>query len=369
MATSCVSRLNEWLGRLPYSDPIQQRQANLVQTLLLTVLALALGGSFIAVLAPIALTDALAVVAVIWLAIPVTLLGLRLLRRGEFGSALLLACLGLILMLSLLLVLTGVRDGGATIFGFAIPILLAGMLAQRWGVAVTIVLSGLGIATAIWLEAAGLSIVGIAAPRDQNMIGIVGGFLVIAIILAVFMLRFGTVLRVALNDAQSQATQLSEMHQELEQRVSAQTAELRFALSEVEARAAAQATLLAENATQRATIQRLGVPVLPVGRHTLVVPLVGELDHERLLTLQTQALHAVEHRGTRWLFLDVSAVPVVDSHVAQGLLTVLHQVRLLGANAALVGISPEVAQAIVALGLDLDAFRTYRDLEAALAAR
>lgn len=369
MATSIVSRMHQWLERLPYSDPIQQHQANLVQSLLLTVLALATGGAFIAVFAPIPLADALAVVAVIWLAIPITLAGLRLLRRGEFGAALLLACLGIILMLSLVLVLTGVRDGGATMFGFAIPILLAGMLSQRWGVALMITLSGLGIAIAIWLEDAGLSIVGIAAPRDQNMIGIIGGFLVIAVILAVFMVRFGTALRVALNDAQSQAAQLSAMQQQLEQRVQAQTAELRAALAEVEARAAAQAALLAENASQRATIQHLGVPVLPVGRRTLVVPLVGELDHERLLLLQTQALHAIERSKATWLLLDVSAVPVVDSHVAQGLLTVVRQVRLLGANAALVGISPEVAQAIVALGLDLDEFRTYRDLEAALAAR
>ncbi|MFV9506000.1 MAG: STAS domain-containing protein [Oscillochloridaceae bacterium umkhey_bin13] len=361
--------VRQWLATLPYSDPIQLRQAVLVQNLLLTVLALSTGGALIAVLAPIALRDALVVVAVIWLGIPITLLGLRLLHRGAFNAALLLACLGLILMLSFILVLTGVRDGGATIFGFAIPILLAGLLSSRRVATIIVALSGLGIAAAILLEQTGLPLVGIAAPRGANLIGIVGGFLVIASILAIFLLRLGQALRTALEEAQGRAEQLAKFQVQLEQQVSDRTADLLSALAEVETRAATQASLLAENAAQRSAIQRLGVPVLPVGAATLVVPLVGELDAQRLQDLQEHALQAVERRAARRLLLDVSAVPVVDIHVAQGLIMVVRQVYLLGAQAALVGITPEVAQALVALGLNLEEVRTYRDLEDALAQR
>ncbi|MCS6840243.1 MAG: hypothetical protein NZ699_03875 [Roseiflexus sp.] len=44
----------------------------------------------------------------------------------------------------------------------------------------------------------------------------------------------------------------------------------------------------------------------------------------------------------------------------------MRQTRLLGAETVLVGIRPEVAQALVGIGVDLRQMRTYRDLEAAL---
>jgi rsbT co-antagonist protein RsbR len=61
-------------------------------------------------------------------------------------------------------------------------------------------------------------------------------------------------------------------------------------------------------------------------------------------------------------------VPVVDSQVAQGLLQVVAAARLLGAVVVLVGIRPEVAQALVGLGIDMRTIRTFSDLQSALAA-
>jgi rsbT co-antagonist protein RsbR len=60
-------------------------------------------------------------------------------------------------------------------------------------------------------------------------------------------------------------------------------------------------------------------------------------------------------------------VPIVDSQVAQGLLAVVEAGRLLGAQVLLVGIRPEVAQAIVGLGLNLREMYTANDLQSALA--
>jgi len=60
---------------------------------------------------------------------------------------------------------------------------------------------------------------------------------------------------------------------------------------------------------------------------------------------------------------------VVGSQVAQGLMVVVHAARLLGTEVLLVGIRPEVAQAIVALGLNMLELRTYNDLQNALSRR
>jgi rsbT co-antagonist protein RsbR len=109
------------------------------------------------------------------------------------------------------------------------------------------------------------------------------------------------------------------------------------------------------------------VPVIPVNATTLVMPLVGTLDTTRLQQLQEQSLHALERSSARTLIFDITGVPIVDTHVAQGLLMTVRSARLLGAHVVLVGIRPEVAQAIVGLGLDLNGVSTFSDLQSALA--
>jgi rsbT co-antagonist protein RsbR len=161
-------------------------------------------------------------------------------------------------------------------------------------------------------------------------------------------------------------TALRASQSELEARVVERTADLRDALAEVEARSVEQARLLAAIEEQREVIRDLSVPVMPVSLTTLVMPLVGALDSARMQLFRDQALQAIERRRARTLVLDISGVPVVDSQVAQGLLGVVHAARLLGAEVAVVGIRPEVAQAIVTLGLTMPGMRTYSDLQSAL---
>jgi rsbT co-antagonist protein RsbR len=129
-----------------------------------------------------------------------------------------------------------------------------------------------------------------------------------------------------------------------------------------------QTELLAALEQERATARELSVPVIPISATTLIIPLIGALDTERLHQLQTQALGALERSVAHTLILDITGVPVVDTQVAQGLLQVVSAARLLGARVMLVGIRPEVAQALVGLGVDMRAIRTFSDLQSALGA-
>jgi rsbT co-antagonist protein RsbR len=163
--------------------------------------------------------------------------------------------------------------------------------------------------------------------------------------------------------------ELAALYASLAEQVADRTAALQTALADVQARAEAQARLLAEVKQQRTTIRELSVPVIPISASTLVLPLVGALDTERLRLLQEQALRATERGRARTLILDITGVPVVDSQVAQGFLTVVQTARLLGVEVLLVGIRPEVAQAIVGLGLNLPGIQTYASLQDALSRR
>ncbi|MEO7909968.1 MAG: STAS domain-containing protein [Roseiflexaceae bacterium] len=168
------------------------------------------------------------------------------------------------------------------------------------------------------------------------------------------------------SEAESAAQALSHANTMLEQTVAERTASLQTALLDVQARSDAQAHLLEEVQQQRILLRELSVPVIPISATTLVMPLVGALDSTRLQQIQEQALRALEHKSARYLVLDITGVPLVDSQVAQGLMTIVQAARLLGVQVLLVGIRPEVAQAIVGLGLDLRDIYTTSDLQSAL---
>ena len=198
---------------------------------------------------------------------------------------------------------------------------------------------------------------------DGLLIGAVAASLGLTLLL---LWQFSTRLQETLAQTQAANAALQVAQDGLEATVAARTTALETALAEVQAREAAQAQLLAELEQQRTTIRELSVPVIPISATSLIMPLIGALVSERLRQLQDQALQALERTRAQALLLDITGVPVVDSQVAQGLLAVVQAARLLGAEVILVGIRPEVAQAIVGLGLQLSGLRTYSDLQSAL---
>jgi CHASE3 domain sensor protein/anti-anti-sigma regulatory factor len=118
---------------------------------------------------------------------------------------------------------------------------------------------------------------------------------------------------------------------------------------------------------QQAVIRDMSVPVLPLLASTLVMPLVGALDTKRLSLMQEQALHALEQSSARQLILDITGVPVVDTQVALGLTQLVQAAQLLGTRVSIVGIRPEVAQALVGLGISLANIKTFSTLQLGVA--
>ena len=188
------------------------------------------------------------------------------------------------------------------------------------------------------------------------------GVVVLTAITALLLWQFSARLNATIAQTQSANATLEEARAELERRVEDRTAELSRALSEMQDRAEVQARLLEENEGQRAQIREMNVPVLPISTNAIAIPLVGALDAERLEMLQEQALNAISASSARYLLLDVTGVPVVDTQVAQGIVSVVTAARLLGSEVVLVGVRPEVAQAVVSLGLDLHDITTRRSL-------
>lgn len=111
------------------------------------------------------------------------------------------------------------------------------------------------------------------------------------------------------------------------------------------------------------TVEDLASPVVPIVDGVIVLPLVGYVDERRAEQILEALLGGVEEHRAQVVILDTTGVPVIDTQVANHLMQAVRAARLLGAEAILVGIRPDVAQALVALGVSLTQVVTRSDLQ------
>lgn len=115
---------------------------------------------------------------------------------------------------------------------------------------------------------------------------------------------------------------------------------------------------------QQGAIREMSTPVLRLLDRFLVVPVVGVVDGDRARQLTESMLHGIRHNRARVVVMDITAVPVVDSRVANGIVQTVEAARLMGSEVILTGISPEIAQTLVGLGGLLGDVETHVDLQA-----
>ncbi|MBB4826863.1 rsbT co-antagonist protein RsbR [Sporosarcina luteola] len=114
---------------------------------------------------------------------------------------------------------------------------------------------------------------------------------------------------------------------------------------------------------QKIALQELSASLIPVFDKISVMPLVGTIDTERAKLIMENLLEGVVSQRAEVVLLDITGVPVVDTMVAHHIIQAADAVRLVGAKCMLVGIRPEIAQTIVALGINLHDFTTKSTLQ------
>jgi anti-anti-sigma regulatory factor len=193
--------------------------------------------------------------------------------------------------------------------------------------------------------------------------------------ISVVILGYGVVSRQLFNP-------LRELTEELERKVQARTQELEMAYAEVEKRveertaelqrAIAEHERLQQEViqVQKRAIQELSSPVIPLMNTPqggiVVMPLVGSVDSVRTRDITRKLLVGIQEHQAEVVILDITGVPVVDSGVADHLSKTIQAVRLKGARAIVTGISDDVAETIVDLGIDWSGIETVADLQTGL---
>jgi rsbT antagonist protein RsbS len=108
------------------------------------------------------------------------------------------------------------------------------------------------------------------------------------------------------------------------------------------------------------------VPILKQ-RDYLIASIQSALSDEDLLQLRDDLVEKVGRYRSRGAIVDVTVLDVMDSFAVRTVRGIAHMIRLRGAETVIVGIQPEVAFAMVQLGLTLEDVATALDLEEGLA--
>ena len=114
---------------------------------------------------------------------------------------------------------------------------------------------------------------------------------------------------------------------------------------------------------QQEAIRELSTPVLQVRERLLILPIIGVIDPQRARQLTEQLLRAIRTNRAKVVVIDITGVAAMDATVANHLVQTVEASRLLGATVIVTGLSPEIAQTLVTIGVDLGKMNTVGDLQ------
>jgi rsbT co-antagonist protein RsbR len=114
---------------------------------------------------------------------------------------------------------------------------------------------------------------------------------------------------------------------------------------------------------QQDALRELSTPVLQVRERLLILPIIGILDTQRAQQLTEQLLRGIRTHRAKVVVVDITGVPDIDETVANHLVQTVDASRLMGASVIVTGLSAEIAQTLVTIGVDLSKLVTVGDLQ------
>lgn len=114
---------------------------------------------------------------------------------------------------------------------------------------------------------------------------------------------------------------------------------------------------------QQEAIGELPTPVLQVRERLLILPIIGVIDAQRARQITEQLVRGIRANRAKAVVIDIPGVPSVDSTVANHLVQTVDASRLMGASVIVTGLSSEIAQTLVTIGVDLGKINAVGDLQ------
>ncbi|WP_064093989.1 STAS domain-containing protein [Rossellomorea aquimaris] len=117
---------------------------------------------------------------------------------------------------------------------------------------------------------------------------------------------------------------------------------------------------------QLGLINELSSPVISLTDHIAILPLIGDIDTSRAKYIMEHTLRECSDMEIEHLVIDLSAVAVVDTMVAQKIFELFNALKIVGVNPIITGIRPSIAQTAVQLGIEFNSVTIHSTLMNAL---
>jgi len=117
---------------------------------------------------------------------------------------------------------------------------------------------------------------------------------------------------------------------------------------------------------QQEELRQTSTPITEIWDGVLTLPIIGTLDSTRTMMVMEHLLSRIEAERARVVVIDVTGVMAIDSQVSHHLIQMIRAVGLMGADAVLTGIRPEIARSLTSLNIDLGEVTTRATLSEGL---
>ena len=113
---------------------------------------------------------------------------------------------------------------------------------------------------------------------------------------------------------------------------------------------------------QEAELRETATPITEIWDGVLTLPIIGTLDSSRTMLIMEALLNRIAQDRATAVVMDLTGVKNIDSQVSHHLIQMMRAVQLMGAEAILTGIRPEIARALTSLNIDLGNVTTRASL-------
>jgi rsbT co-antagonist protein RsbR len=113
---------------------------------------------------------------------------------------------------------------------------------------------------------------------------------------------------------------------------------------------------------QQEELRKTSTPIIQIWDGVLTLPIIGTLDSTRTMMVMENLLTRIEVEHARVVVIDVTGVMTIDTQVSHHLVQMIRAVGLMGADAILTGIRPEIARSLTSLNIDLGGVTTRATL-------
>lgn len=113
---------------------------------------------------------------------------------------------------------------------------------------------------------------------------------------------------------------------------------------------------------QEAELRETSTPITEIWDGVLTLPIIGTLDSSRTMLVMEALLNRIAKDHARAVVMDLTGVKNIDSQVSHHLIQMVRAVQLMGSDAIITGIHPEIARALVSLNIDLTGVTTRASL-------